>query len=346
MTTRNKMRVLLGMSGGFDSSYAAHKLISEGYTVEGALLVMHEYTDIAGARAAAKRLSIPLHVIDCKDVFSEKVEKYFISEYKKGRTPNPCIVCNPLVKFLKLYEYALEHGFDRIATGHYAKILRLGDRLTLVPPVDSAKDQSYMLAGLSQKILASVMFPLSDLVKSELRSRVEREGLPILDKADSQEICFIPNGKYSDYLKERLGEPKEGSFIDKDGNVLGAHSGIYGYTVGQRKGLGISLGKRMFVGAINPVDNTVTLLEEGIRKEKVGLSGVSYMGIAEPLGEVVLDGVLVKIRYAAPKIKAVVRLMGERAEILFDEPVTSPAPGQSAVIYSPDGAVLASGFID
>ena len=340
------MRVLLGMSGGFDSSFAAHKLISEGYEVEGALLVMHAFTDIESAKRAAERLGIPLHVIDCTEDFAREVEEYFVSEYKKGRTPNPCIVCNPRVKFLKLHEYAMAHGFDKIATGHYAKIEESEGVLSLVPPRDTAKDQSYMLARLPYYILRDLIFPLSDLVKSELRLAVKEERLPIEDKADSQEICFIPEGKYSEYLGQKLGAPAEGDFIDCDGRVLGRHKGITSYTVGQRKGLGISLGRRMFVGAINPENNTVTLLEEGVRAEKIRLSDVTSV-TAEPIGIGRELEALVKIRYAAPKVKARVKF-GEdaTAEITFDTPVSSPAPGQTAVIYSLSGAVLASGFID
>ncbi len=344
------MRVLLGMSGGFDSSFAAHKLALSGYTVEGALLVMHPYTDTEGARTAAERLGIPLHVIDCTELFRTAVVSSFISEYKTGRTPNPCIICNPEVKFKCLYDYAASHGFDKIATGHYARVEKVntpfGERYVLTPPRDSAKDQSYMLSRLPQYILERVIFPLADEVKCELRREVKEQSLPIEDKEDSQEICFIPKGGYSDFLTEHLGEPREGDFIDADGKVLGRHRGITCYTIGQRKGLGIALGKRMFVGSIDPINNTVTLLEEAKPVSEITLSDVVFMAVDKGEGELTLDG-FVKIRYAAPKVAARVTFTEDgRARVSFTEPVMSPAPGQSAVIYGDGGEVIASGFID
>ncbi|MBQ7363458.1 MAG: tRNA 2-thiouridine(34) synthase MnmA [Clostridia bacterium] len=344
------MRVLLGMSGGFDSSYAAHKLAAKGYRVEGAVLVMHPHTDVEAARSAAERLGIPFHVIDCKELFERKVISTFISEYKMGRTPNPCIVCNPEVKFKCLYDYAMEHGFDYIATGHYARVGKAisdgVERYTLEPPADSAKDQSYMLSRLPQYILERVLFPLADEVKTELRSAVKEQSLPIEDKQDSQEICFIPNGGYSDFLERYLGAPTEGNFISETGEVLGRHRGITKYTVGQRRGLGISLGKRMFVGSIDPKNNTVTLLEEGKLVLEITLSSLNFVSVSEPSAVETLDGA-VKIRYQAPKVEAKVTLYpGKKARISFVEPVKSPAPGQTAVIYSAGGNIIASGFIE
>ena len=338
------MKVLLGMSGGFDSTFAALKLKEMGYDVEGATLVMHAYTDTAQAESAAVRLGIPLHIIDCRTRFSEIVENNFIEEYKNGRTPNPCIICNREVKFKVLLDYALSHGFDMIATGHYARVSRVGERYTLLPPRDKDKDQSYMLSRLTQDELSHLLLPLSDEVKRDLRERVKREDLPIADSKDSQEICFIPEGKYYDYLEKYLGEAKEGDFIDNDGNVLGRHRGIVNYTVGQRKGLGIALGHRVFVSKIDVENNTVTLSGEGDCKHTVDLRDVVYMGINEPDDSVTLD-VNVKIRYRARPVSAAATLHKDGSLTLeFSEPVRSASPGQTAVLYVND-AVIASGFI-
>ena len=338
------MRVLIGMSGGFDSTYAALKLKEEGTDVEGAVLVMHGYTDVSEAKRSAERLGIPLHVIDCRTQFSDIVESNFINEYKNGRTPNPCIICNREVKFKVLLNYALSNGFSAIATGHYAKIAKLGERYTLVPPRDTAKDQSYMLSRLDQRTLGHLIFPLENEVKAELRERVRLEELPLEDKKDSQEICFIPEGKYYDYLSLHIGEGEEGNFIDSDGNILGKHKGIINYTVGQRKGLGISLGKRVFVSRIDAENNTVTLSDDKKTASSCTLYDVVYMGMP-PVSEETEIEADVKIRYSSRPQRARVRLYPcGTAEVAFLSDAASVTPGQTAVLYS-DGAVLASGFI-
>ena len=335
------MRILVGMSGGIDSSYAAKKLIDEGHTVEGAYLEMHEYTSVDAARRAADMLGIPLHVIDCRGEFDRVVRENFVSEYRQGRTPNPCVICNPTVKFPCLLNYALEHGFDRIATGHYARIKAREAygrvAYSLAKALDLGKDQSYMLYRLSDDILSHLLLPLGDECKSEIRESIRSSMLAALDRKDSQEICFIPDGDYAGYIEKVCGAPRKGSFIDATGRVLGEHSGITHYTVGQRKGLGISLGERVFVTEIDPVCNTVRLEREP------ALSSEAF------LGDVVLDvkalerahGVAeVKIRYAAKPVGAKVSVISdERVQIEFSEPVRSLTPGQSAVIYVGDDVV-------
>ena len=343
------MKILLGMSGGFDSTYSAVKLLEEGHSVEGAILVMHDYTDVDSARTACEKLGIPLHVIDCKAEFDAIVKSNFVNEYKNARTPNPCIICNREIKFKYLYEYAMSHGFDRIATGHYAKIAEREidgkKRYTLSPAADTKKDQSYMLSRLDEKILSMLIFPLANEVKEELRARVSATDMPHKAKKDSVEICFIPDNDYVSYIENKVGKFPKGSYIDSNGNVIGEHKGIIHYTVGQRKGLGVSLGKRAFVTEINNVENTVRLSENARADKKCTLSSVVYMGRdALNAGEQIRASV--KVRYTKDSEPASVRCTEEgRLEIIFDSPISFVTPGQTAVVYL-EGAVYASGFID
>ena len=343
------MKILLGMSGGFDSTYSLIKLLNEGHDVEGAILVMHEYTDVASAREVCDRLAIPLHVIDCTDEFNDKVKSNFVNEYRNARTPNPCIICNREVKFKYLYEYALSHGFDRIATGHYAKIGEVdidgNKRYTLIPPKDEKKDQSYMLSRLDQDILSFLVFPLADEVKDELRQITKNTDMPAKEKKDSVEICFIPDNDYITYIEQKTGKSCEGDFIDNEGNVLGRHKGIIHYTVGQRKGLGISLGKRVFVTQIDSEKNTVTVGDKAAEEKTCVLTDVVYMaGAPLEIGQTIRADV--KVRYTKGAEPATVRGKGcNRLEVEFDAPASFVTPGQTAVIYV-DGAVFGSGFIE
>lgn len=340
------MRVLVGMSGGVDSSYAALKLIEEGYEVEGAYLVMHEYADGQAAEYAAKKLGIPLTVIDCRERFDKIVREDFVSEYKNGRTPNPCIVCNPLVKFAALAEYARDNGFDRIATGHYARISekRCGDRVyhALEVAKDASKDQTYMLYRLGEDVLSMLILPLGDLTKAEVRDFIKESEFSEFDRADSQEICFIPDGKYADYIEERAGKCPEGDFIDALGAAVGKHKGIIRYTVGQRKGLGVSLGERVFVTEIDPVANTVRLepiprMSRELLLDRLHLFSPDISAGAEGRFDV-------KIRYAAKLAPATVYFCDGGARVVFDEAQKSVTPGQSAVIYKGE-TVIGGGII-
>lgn len=338
------MRVLVGMSGGFDSALAARKLIDAGHTVEGATLVMHEYADTDSAMEAADKLGIPLHIIDCKELFAKNVKENFKNEYKNGRTPNPCVVCNPTVKFYELRRYALEHGFDRIATGHYARIVRCVRDGAEYPAIararDTVKDQSYMLYRLPRDILNMLILPLSEEVKSELRDSARGTELEDFDKPDSQEICFIPDGDYVSYVEED-GKLPCGSFVDTEGNALGMHKGIAYYTVGQRKGLGIALGERMFVTALDAKRNEVTLDTRPPESSKIEVDGLCF---AYP-PSVESFRASVKIRYAVRAVEATVTLLPSgRAIVHTDAPVRSVTPGQSAVFYDGD-IVIGGGFI-
>ena len=342
------MRILLGMSGGLDSTYAALKLIEEGHTVEGAVLVMHDYTEEAAAREAAAGLGIPLNVIDCRAAFDKLVVENFISEYLAGRTPNPCIICNSDVKFRFLLDYATEHGFDKIATGHYARITEYDvggkKRYAVSRARDTRKDQTYMLWRLSQDILSRLVFPLSDDEKQEIKETARVRGLSAADREESQEICFIPSGDYAEFIEKRTAPMTHGSFIDELGNRLGTHKGIARYTVGQRKGLGISAGQRVFVTEINPEKNTITLSKNDALDDTVYITDIVFSGIGEmSVGE--KRELFVKLRYLAkPALCVLTYLGGGRAFVELSMPQRAITPGQSAVFY--DGDVLAlGGFI-
>ncbi len=337
------------MSGGLDSTYAARVLLDGGYDVAGAVLKMHEYTDVDAARASAAELGIPLYVIDCGEMFKRTVVENFLDEYMAARTPNPCIICNREVKFRALADFAAENGFDRIATGHYARVLKLGSgndvRYALARADDSSKDQTYMLWRLSQDELSRLMLPLSDMKKSDIRVLARDAGLSAAEKKDSQEICFIPDGDYASYVEERRGRSKDGFFVDSEGNPLGRHDGILRYTVGQRKGLGIALGARAFVTDINARSGNVTLSFAPKSSNEVRISDMVFSGMERPDAQVCVS-VRAKLRYHTPPAEAEAIIDPDGTAVLrFSEPQKSVAPGQSAVLYDGD-IMLAGGFID
>lgn len=344
-----KKRVLLGLSGGTDSTYAAERLMRDGYEVEGAVLRMHDFTDVSAAQRSARELGIPLHVIDCSEAFRSAVIENFLDEYVSARTPNPCTVCNSEVKLRFLCEYAREHGFDRIATGHYARVVEVptegGKRYAVARARDGAKDQTYMLWRLSQEQLSMLLLPLSDIKKEDVRRELGRIGSSAADRSDSQEICFIPDGKYAAFVEKHRGIAQKGSFVDREGNLLGIHEGIINYTVGQRKGLGISLGTRAFVIDIDAGSNTVTLGPEPKMSSEVHVSDMVFSGMKRP--ESITEAELfVKLRYQAPPVAATVTFLPDgAAHLRLCEPVKSVTPGQSAVLYDGE-TVVAGGVID
>ncbi len=339
------MKILLGMSGGIDSTYAALKLIEQGHTVEGAVLIMHKYTEADAAVSAAESVGIPIHKVDCRRKFEQTVVQNFINEYSRGRTPNPCTLCNSEVKFKYLLEYALANGFDMIATGHYAKIEKNGDRYAVYCSADSAKDQTYMLWRLGQDVLSHLCLPLWNDEKVKIREHTKKIGLIAADRADSQEICFIPDGDYAAYIEKRTKPSEKGLFISPNGEILGEHNGIIRYTVGQRKGLGIAFGKRVFVTDINSESNTITLSEEDIRKEEFSVSGINFSGIGEMKigGEISLS---VKVRYQAPAVPCTLLYLGEgQGRVFLEKPQRAITPGQCAVFYLENMLAL-GGYID
>ena len=340
------MRILLGMSGGLDSSFSALKLKEEGHSVEGAVLIMHEYTELDSARAAAREVGIELHEIDCRKLFSKTVIPDFVEQYRRARTPNPCIICNREVKFKALFDYAVQNGFDKIATGHYARIRTGNDGKSVICRAsDLKKDQSYMLWRLSPEIIDKLILPLENLTKEEIRLMAAERGLSSSERRDSQEICFIPTGDYGAYIEERIGKCEEGDFVDENGKLLGRHKGIIHYTVGQRKGLGIALGSRAFITDINPETNRIVLSLSAKETAVFTVSDIVFTGMPKKAtGE--CCRLLVKVRYQAPPVFADVEFLTDStARVSLTSPLKSVTSGQSAVFY--DGDTLAfGGFID
>ena len=338
------MKVLLGMSGGLDSTYAARVLLDAGHTVEGAVLLMHDYTETREARESAASLGIPLHEIDCRAGFDRDVVLPFCRSYLAGKTPNPCILCNERVKLHYLYAAMRELGFDRIATGHYARITEKDGRFAICRALDAKKDQSYVLYRLPQEVLAHLLTPLSDYEKTTVRALAESDGLAAADRAESMEICFLPDGNYPAYIASRFDVMGEGDFVDTSGRVLGRHRGILHYTVGQRKGLGIALGERMFVSHIDPAGNTVTLSRDAERgTSEFSVCDLVFSGLApQSEGE---GRYTVKLRYLAPPVPATVSFEGGRVRVRLDTPAPAVTPGQSAVFYEGD-RVAFGGFIE
>lgn len=340
-TFEKQDKVLIGMSGGVDSSVAVRILQEQGFAVQGAVIRFSPAHDAAvtAAQATADTLKIPLHVIDAEQAFATHVILPFCENYCAGRTPNPCIACNPLVKFRLLAEKADELGCAFIATGHYARVEVGEDGISRIAvPESAARDQSYMLYRLPQDILRKLVLPLGEFEKDDIREMARELQLACADAPDSMEICFIPDGDYSAYIRARGFSPKTGRFIGPDGEDLGAHAGVDHYTVGQRKGLGIAAGRPLFVKAILP-SGDIQLAETGQEYS----TRMTLTDLATPDGEPLAAGeYLVKIRSAANP--APCRYDGS-GSVTFPEPVRAPAPGQSAVFYR-NGLVYGGGIID
>lgn len=332
------MKILVGLSGGIDSTYTAYKLLQMGHTVEGLSLIMHDYTDVSSAKKTADLLGIPFHTLDCRQLFEKYVVSNFISEYSVGHTPNPCTVCNRYVKIAELCRYAKENGFDKAATGHYADICfdEEANRYCIKKAADEKKDQSYMLWHLTQEQLETLFLPLSDMTKEEIRAEVAKTDFAyLLDSKESQEICFIPDNDYASFIEKEKGVFPEGDFVDANGKPIGRHKGIIHYTIGQRKGLGIALGAPAYITAIDPDKNTVTVEKMSeVKGNELKAAGLNCQLIDLEEGrEYVLD---VKIRYAAKPMKARIHVVNEIATAEFESPVRAITPGQSAVFYQGD----------
>ncbi len=340
-----KKKILLGMSGGIDSTYSVVELRRQGYEVYGAFLKMSEDSDVASAQRAADALNVPLTVVDCTERFHEIVVGDFLKEYSAARTPNPCVICNRYVKIASLCETAKEMGIECVATGHYTDIGfdETTGRYYIKKARDARKDQSYVLWRLTQEQLAMLMFPLCDLDKSSIKEEAKALALPNADAPESQEICFIPSNDYVSYIEERLGKFPKGSFVDENGKKIGTHEGIIHYTIGQRKGLGLALGKPAFVTAIDPESNTVTVGgEDKVFTDRLVCHTLNFMALPpRDYEEILAEG---KIRYAARPERARVVIKGDRAEIFFERPVRAVTPGQSAVFYDGD-KILFGGII-
>jgi tRNA-specific 2-thiouridylase len=312
--------------------------------VVGAVLKMSDNTDVEKAQIAAETLGVPLHVVDCSKRFHDIVVKDFLEEYAAARTPNPCVICNRYVKIDSLCECARSLGISRVATGHYANIGYDGNRYYIKKAMDLRKDQSYVLWRLTQDQLSMLTFPLAEREKKTIRAEALEMNLPSADAEESQEICFIPTNDYISYIEEAIGVFPEGDFLDEEGRVLGKHKGIIHYTIGQRKGLGLSLGKPGFVTAIDPVANTVKVVSDESRIFSTHLvcDTLNFQKLV-PMknGTIRAEG---KVRYAAKPVMATVQIEGDSAKVQFDTPVRAVTPGQSVVFYDGDD-VLMGGII-
>ena len=342
------------MSGGVDSSVAAFLLKEQGFDCIGCTMKLFHselvpakedrsccsLDDVEDARGVARRLGMPYYVFNLSDRFREKVIEPFIQSYEKGSTPNPCIDCNRYLKFEKLYERALALSCDAIATGHYARICFEEGEYRLKKAHDPAKDQSYVLYSLTQEQLSRTLFPLGELNKQETRALAEAQGFVNARKPDSQDICFVPDGDYAGFIERSTGNLfPPGNFVDPEGHVLGRHRGIIHYTIGQRRGLGVPGPAPYYVAAVNPAENTVTLvLEEGLMIREVS---VGDMNIISPRGLPNGMHVRAKLRYRQPERPATVQWEGDRLLLRFDEVQRAPAPGQAAVLY--DGETVLGG---
>jgi tRNA-specific 2-thiouridylase len=339
------------MSGGVDSSVAAALLVEQGYEVIGVMLRLWAEAGSAAnrcctpdavtdARRVAASLNIPFFVRDYREVFKSTVVDYFTDTYASGLTPNPCLICNRQIRFGRLLREALALGAEYLATGHYARVREPEEgSYQLLRGVDPYKDQSYVLHRLGQAQLAHALFPLGDYAKSEVRGMAQAQGLPVFNRADSQDLCFLGNGDYREFLsRHAAGAAQPGPILDTAGRTLGEHQGLQNYTVGQRRGLGIAAAQPLYVLALEPSRNTIIVgSAEQLGRRDLTAADVSYISDSAPTGPLRITA---KIRYGAQDAPGIlIPLIDRRAHVHFDEPLRDITPGQGVAFYRGDEVV-------
>ncbi len=357
------MRIVVAMSGGVDSSVAAALLVEAGHEVVGVSMQLYDQSerrdgerafgsccaleDLHDARRVAAALGIPHYTVNFEAAFQEQVVSNFVREYAAGRTPIPCVHCNGRLKFARLLDLARAFGADRVATGHYARLDYDGGRGSYVlrRGADASRDQSYFLFTLTQAQLAAAMFPVGTLTKAAVRDHARRLGLPVADKPDSREICFVPPGEHAAFVERHLPQaPPAGVVTDPAGRVVGRHPGVHHFTVGQRKGLGLAAGIPLYVVGIDAATATVTVgPRAALARRRCTASGVNWV-LGEPGGGAQRVTAQIRYRHRAAPARLEVLAPG-RVAVEFDEPQSAIAPGQAVVFYDGD-AVVGGGWID
>ena len=347
-----KGRVAIGMSGGTDSSAAAAMLVDQGYEVIGLTAHMWKdgsrccsFEDVERARKVCTYLGIRHYVVNAQELFANKIVDPFVKEYADGRTPSPCIHCNSFVKFGFLVDRARQLNCDHLATGHYARVEARDGKYHLFCARDPKKDQSYFLHRLDQEQLGFILFPLADMPKPEVKAYSDKRGLPIIPRGESQDLCFVEEGKLPDFVEQR--DPsviKPGEIHDQNGNVVGTHTGLHRFTIGQRGKLGIALGERMYVKQLDKENNVVVVAPRpGVMKSECTLTDIHWISGEAPASDLHCE---VRPRYRSNGSTATIWISNRRdAVVIFDEPQFALTPGQAAVFYQ-DGEVLGGGWID